>query len=222
MSTFGKILTIIFGIYMMVCGLFCMFNPALTYSMVGFLVGFTMLFDAFSRFFVWIAEKDYGFSDTWMLISAIISGILGVLVLGSDALQIGVEYFIVYYVAIWLVVTGVIIVVRSFQLRNLLKQMSTLDLTKYWLLPLIVGILMAVFGAVSVAHPDVMSQTLGVMIGLGVFINGVNMIVLATTAFAVDSRLKEIQNQLEDLERAAIDQQQKQQQNQQQDKQQNS
>ena len=181
MKGFAKVLSIIIGIIMIACGFYCLFNPGLTYLSVGYVVGLSMIIDAVGRFINWREEKKAGVADGWMLVGAILSAVLGFFVLNSAALQLGIDAFIVYYIAVWLLCYGIIVIVRAWQFRKLHKNLDTKMLGTHWFITLILGILLCVFGVLSMIKPLVMASTIGLFIGLGIISAGADMITLATT-----------------------------------------
>ena len=181
MKTVAKVLSIILGILMIISGLYCLFTPGLTYLMVGYIVGLSMVFDAIGRFVYWCQAKKEGQADGWMLIGAILSAVFGFFVLNSAALQLGVDAFIAYYIAIWLVCYGIIVIIRAWKIRRVHKNWDTKMLGKHWYTPLCLGILLCVFGILSLLNPTIIASAIGIYIGLGIISAGANMITLAMT-----------------------------------------
>ena len=181
MKTFGKVLSVILGILMIVGGLYCLFTPGLTYLSIGYVVGLSMVLDAIGRFVGWHKARKDGAADGWMLTNAILSAVFGFFILNSAALQLGVDVFIVYYIAVWMVCHGIVVIARAAQLCKIHKNWDTKKLGTHWYLPLTIGILMCVFGVLCMFKPIIMASTLGVFIGLGIISAGANLITLATT-----------------------------------------
>ena len=182
MKTFAKVMYIILGVLMIAGGISCMFTPVYTSLMLGYIVGLSMIFDAVGRFIGWWQEKKEGIADGWMLAGAIISTVLGFFILNSTALQLGVDIFIVYYAAIWLLLLGIFAFTRSFKFHRLHKNLNTKVVGKHWYIPLCMGILLCVFGILCLFKPLVMASVIGVFIGLGIVSAGANMISIAVTS----------------------------------------
>ena len=180
MKTFAKVLSVIAGILMIIGGLYCLFNPGATYLSIGYVVGFSMIMDAVGAFAVWHQARKVGFADGWMLTSAILSAVLGFFVLNSAVLQLGIDAFIVYYIAAWLVIHGIVVIVGAWRIRRMHKDWNTKMLGTHWYAPLLIGILLCVFGVLSFLKPVLLASTIGVFIGLGIISAGANMITLAT------------------------------------------
>ena len=177
-----KVLLIIFGVLMIIGGFSCLFRPVSTSLLLGYAVGLTMVFDAVGRFINWWDEKKNGVADGWMLTGAILSAVFGIFILNSALLQLSVDAFIVYYVAVWLVLHGIFSVIRACKLHRLHKNLDTKVVGKHWYIPLCLGILLIVFGILCMFKPIIVASTIGVFIGLGIISAGANMITLATTS----------------------------------------
>ena len=181
MKTITKILVVILGVFMIVGGIACLFSPVSTSLAIGYVVGLSMVFDAIGRFIEWWEMKKIGLADGWMLACAILSSIFGFFILNSSILQYSVDVFLAYYAACWLVILGIFIITRAFQLRKLHKNWGTVKLGTRWYLPLCCGILIAVFGILCLFKPIVMASVVGIFIGLGIIVSGANLITIATT-----------------------------------------
>ena len=184
MSKVAKVFLVIFGILMIAGGISCLFTPVSMSMLLGYVVGLSMLFDAVSRFICWWQEKKNGFADGWMLTGAILSAVFGFFILNSAALQFGIDVFIVYYVACWLLLRGIIAIIQAFRMRRLHKSMDTILLGTRWYIPLCMGILACIFGILCLFKPLIMASVIGVFIGLGIIFAGADMITIATTPAA--------------------------------------
>lgn len=176
-----RIITLILGIILIVTGIYCLMAPALTYMTLGYLIGLNMAADAIGGILLWFERKKEGYADGWALAGAIISFIFGIVLLGSDLMQLAVDMMIVYMAAIWLVVSGIIRIILSTKLRNL-KDMQDTDakyLGRHWWLVLIMGILLVVCGVFSFANPAGLIIAIGINFGLNIIICGFNLIAAA-------------------------------------------
>lgn len=175
-----KVLSTIFGILMVIVGLYCMFTPVDTYMVIGWAVGISMLADAIGRFAIWWAARKLHISDSWMLFAAIFSLVCGVLVLSYPALQNDINLFIAYYIAAWLVAQGIVTIVRAWKVRELHVSLNTQMVGTHWYVPFIIGILLIVLGVLSCMNPNIIAASIGLFIGLGIAISGANIIAIAT------------------------------------------
>ena len=181
MSKVAKVFLVIFGILMIIGGISCMFTPVYMTLVLGYVVGLSMVFDAVARFIYWWQEKEKGLADGWMLTGAILSAVFGFFILNSAVLQLGIDVFIVYYIACWLVLRGIFAMIQAFKMRRVHKNMDTVLVGTRWYIPLCIGILSCVFGILCLFKPVIMASVIGVFIGLGIICTGAEMITLATT-----------------------------------------
>ena len=177
----ARLLSLIFGLCMIVTGLYCVATPTQTFMMLGWLVGFSMLFDAIGRLVFWWEARKEGMADGLTLASAILSGVFAVLVLSSETLQIGIDLYIAYFIAIWLVANSIITIARAWKVRKFHKNWNTQLIGTHWYLPLAIGILQCLFGMLCVMNPQIVTATVGIFMGLGVVASGANIISVATT-----------------------------------------
>ena len=181
MKKITRVLYVILGVLIIISGLICLLSPGMTYLTLGYVVGFSMVFDAVGRFIIWWQGRKDGAASGWMLAGAILSAVFGFFILNSAALQLSIDVVIIYYVAAWLVVEGIVTIARAWKIRKLHKEWDTKLLGKNWYLPLCIGILTCLFGVLSMFKPLLLASTIGVYIGLGIIVVGANMITLATT-----------------------------------------
>ena len=181
MKKITRVLYFIFGIYMIIGGFYCLFKPGLTYLSIGYVIGISMILDAIVSFMVWWETRKTAEADGWMLASSILSAVFGFFVLNNTVLQLGLDAFIIYYIAVWFVIRGIFLISRAAKVRRLHKTWDTKTIGTHWYLPLILGILLILFGILSMFKPLVLASTIGVFIGLGIISFGADMITLATT-----------------------------------------
>ena len=177
MKTFAKVLYVIFGILIIIGGLYCLFTPGITYLTIGYLVGISMVVDAIGRFINWGQLKNVGQGDPWILVSAILSLVMGCIVLGSAGLQLGIDVFLVYYIAIWMAIKGIVIIVRAIKIHHGKLIFDGASWATYMLL----GWLTLLFGVLCMFNPILLASTIGIFMGLGIIAVGASMITLATT-----------------------------------------
>ena len=175
----SRVITIILGFFMIIAGFYCLFNPAITYLTLGYVIGVTMIFDAIGGLIFWNERKKKGLSDGWALVGAIASLVFGIVLIGSAALQLLMDMAIIYLVAIWLVVIGVIRIFLANKLRKTKDAQVAELLGRHWLLLMIAGILLVICGILSFMDPTGLIVALGIHFGLNVIIVGANMIAAA-------------------------------------------
>ena len=177
-----RVLSIIISVLMILCGIYCLFQPTATYmSIAGWFIGLTMLLDGCGLFCVWWEDRKYGLADGWTLMGAIVSVVLGIIVLCSGALQLGIDLFLIYFVSIWLIATGIFAIVRLVKVHNVVKHVPTTRLNNYCFTGIIIGGLMCLFGVIGCFNPQFMAASLGVFIGLSMIFSGASILTIATT-----------------------------------------
>ena len=175
----SRIITIILGVVMIVTGVYCLFTPAMTYLSIGYIVGFNMVLDAVGGIVTWSDRKNRGTADVWTLIGAISSLIFGVILLGSAAMQLIVDMMIVYIAAAWLIVIGVIRIIRAAKLRKMHKEFETRILGKRWWVIMLMGIALVACGVFSFANPSGLMIAIGINFGVNIIAAGACLIAAA-------------------------------------------
>ena len=175
----NRIVTFILGIIMVITGVYCLANPTIPYTTLGYIVGVNMIIDAVVGIFLWRERKMLGIADGWALAGAIASLVFGIILLGSTALQEAVNMTIVYLAAIWLIVIGVIRVILSYRLHTVKKALNAQYLGRRWWLVMLIGILMIVCGVFSLFNPAGLIIAIGINFGLNFIVSGANLVAIA-------------------------------------------
>ncbi|MBQ8161486.1 MAG: DUF308 domain-containing protein [Clostridia bacterium] len=182
MKTGYKILSAILGLLMMASGIYCLMTPGLTFMTVGWLIGCNMIADAAGNIITWKERKDEGMADGWTLAGAIASLAFGIVLLGSNALQLSVDMFVAYLAAAWLLVIGIMRFVRSMKLRRFHRALNTKIVAKRWWVVMLNGIVLIALGILSLMNPTITAFAIGTMMGLNILFAGVNLISTACAA----------------------------------------
>ncbi|MBO5567869.1 MAG: DUF308 domain-containing protein [Clostridia bacterium] len=182
MRTSFKIVSVILGILMIASGIYCLATPGITFLAVGWIIGFNMIADAIGNIITWKDRKEEGMADGWTLAGAIVSLIFGIVLLGSNAMQLSVDLFVAYMAAIWLIVIGILRLIRSSRLHQFHKTFDTKIIARRWWVVMLNGILLIVLGILSMMNPSITAFAIGTMIGLNVLFAGINLISTACAA----------------------------------------
>ena len=175
----SRILTLLFGIAMIACGIYCLFTPVMTYMTLGYIVGVNMVIDALGGILTWSDRKKAGRADGWTLAGAIASLIFGIGLITSTALQLVVDMTIVYIAAAWLVILGIIRIIHACKLHKVRKALDAEILGRRWWLILLIGILMVAGGIFSFVNPTGLIVAIGINFGLNIIVAGANLIAVA-------------------------------------------
>ena len=182
-----KILSVLFGIMIMVDGVICLALPGLTFLTLGYMIGVGMLLDGIGRIINWY-QMDRGTEQSgWVLASAIISLTLGIILMGSDAMQLAMDAFIVYMAIAWLIALGILRIIHALRIRKMRNNLREFQVDtpfgRNWWIALFFGILLIVFGVISMFAPATIIEAIGTLIGISIIISGANLIHFGISAW---------------------------------------
>jgi len=185
-----KILIAVSGILLIILGIFCIARPAAALFSMAWLLGLiTLVSGALELIAVLNSQRFIPNSGTRVL-SALFQIIIGCILL-SHKLFVTISLPIIF--AVWVLVEGVIIAVKSFDYKQV-------DF-KYWWCILILGVAGAVLGFLGLRNPDVAGRTLSTLVGIGVIVEGISYLVTLSGINRFEKRVKEFKNDV----REAID-----------------
>lgn len=162
-----KVLSIILGILLTICGVVCLFNPGATFLATGYVFAI-MLFVYGIGGIIAVIAKQIRPAFLWAAIPALIIGIVS-LFLPSDASTIHV--IMLYLLAFWFIIQGIISIYTSVRSRFF---------NHTWVLGLILGIIAIFLGIYTAVHPMVGVFALGILVGIFLIEAGINMIVMGS------------------------------------------
>ena len=184
------LLSLVFGLVAIGFGIRCMTLPLDAYSLIPTLMGIAMLAEGVCCIVAWFRGRKSGAS--WLLlVNGVLSGILGAMLIGSWALQLGLAAAYATFVAVWLFISGIIRVFEAFQQRAAGKEAAEMiaatgedrqvrvmlrEFSRHWGVSLTLGILMIILGILSFGHPFATMITIGMYIGIDAIMIGVNLI----------------------------------------------
>ncbi len=171
-----RVVTIVLGVLLLVGGIYCIFTPVATYSAMAWLIGLSMLVEGVASVITWSERRRLGIADGWTLAGSIVSIVLGVILLGSYAMQFALDVFIAYFIAIWLVVAGVTRIVAAISARNSPDQVYASG----WALQLVLGVIIVILGILYIFNPLSAMIGVGLLMGMSIVFVGVTLI---TTGF---------------------------------------
>ena len=175
-----KILSVLFGIMIIVDGVICLALPGLTFLTLGYMIGLGMLLDGIGRIINWF-QMDRGAEQSgWVLVSAIISLTLGAILMGSDAMQLAMDAFIVYMAIAWLIALGILRITNALRIRKMRNNIRDFQVGtpfgRNWWIALLFGILLIAFGIIGMFAPATITETIRTLIGISIIISGANLI----------------------------------------------
>ena len=191
---FYKILSVILGVPMIVGGINCAAMPLETYSVLPTLMGIALLADGIGRIVAWAAARRRNESRALLMISAILSLLLGIFLLSSSMLQLGVALVYTQFISGWITATGILRIIESFQIRRLRSEADGIseptpeaegframlrEVSGKWWIHLLLGILLVIAGVMSFINPLTTMIAVGTCMGIAIIIGGVDLIALA-------------------------------------------
>lgn len=170
-----KVLLIILGIITIISGFFCLLNPVLVFLQLGYIVGVFILFDSIGNIIAYFDSRQYMQISGWYLFNAIVSLFFGLLIIISLRMQMAVDVVIAYMASIWLLIAGFTKVSMSIRIKKLQNEIVLFNSNR-WVVILISGIFIILFGILCFVKPVVMSSLIGTILSLAIIFVGVNLI----------------------------------------------
>lgn len=182
-----RTLSVVFGVLMIIGGIYCLTSPGITFLNLGFVVGVSMVFDGIGRIINWSQLRREKDTAAWILASGILSLVLGTVLLMSDVMQLVVDLYIVYMAAVWLIAIGIIRIVHALRVKDARNATEAVvedaQFGRHWLIAMIFGILLVAAGLLSLCSPVILAKVIGATIGVSIIIAGANMIHLGTSSW---------------------------------------
>lgn len=173
-----KFLVILMGVLMVIGGVYGLLTPVTTFLTTGYIVGVIIFCDAIGNIVAWFNVKKYLEISGWYLANAIISLVFGIVVMVSIRMQFAVDMFIVYAIAIWVIMLGISRISMAIRMKQLINKLPKIFNNKRWVEVLLFGILMVLFGILCMLKPIVLSSMLGVFISLLIIFAGSSLTTL--------------------------------------------
>ena len=185
------VLSIILGVILVFCGFSCMVTPLATLLYTGYFIGIMLLFYGISG----IVRGFMKQAHVLEVVCSVVAVIVGLISLVRPGSTLIFDAFIIYFIAIWFVIQGIISIALSLKVRKVKKT---------WILGLIFGILGVALGIYSFVHPLFAAVTAGILIGFYFVDTGFSMIMLASVADAVMREAVAIENAAEEVMRETV------------------
>lgn len=159
-----KTVTIVTGGILMLTGVWCLANPGATFLSLAFIIGIVMLIVGLNGFFAYGELKKQGEPVSYLLPEAIVSVILGAIVLSNQLVS---DAAIPIFFGMWIMYSGIMRVLIAVS-----KKRSGDE--KGWVIILIPGLLSIAAGVYSFYNPIAAGIAIVIMIGVFFLIQGLN------------------------------------------------
>lgn len=173
-----KICSVVLSVIMIGLGIYCMLTPDVAYSTLAVIIGIGILIDAIGKIYNWwYFRKKNDVSDVWLLVGGILSVVVALFLLTDGIFQYALDLTIAYVTAAWILVAGIIWIMRSFKIRDIYKKIDIIG--RRWWVALVFGIILAVVGVLSLINPTALILTIGFSMGLVILVGGCGLLTFA-------------------------------------------
>lgn len=172
---------LITALLMIVLGVVCILNPVDIFNSMSWLVGLLILCTGVTALFFGVRAKRYLPNAGSTTLLAVFQIVVGLMMLGSNYLA---ATAIVAVFALWVMFEGISLAVLSFDYKRS-------GYERWWIM-LLLGSCSLILGFLALRNPEEVKVLMGVLLGIGIFANGIERIV----AF---SALKRIGNTIRDI-----------------------
>ena len=172
-NTLRRILLMLIGVFMIVLGIGSFINP----DNIVLAGGFGVILYGLGSIFHWLERKKMGFAKKTTLTSAILTIVVGVVILVGGKTGFLAAGFILVLLSLWLIVAGVLEIIGAVIFR---KAMTTADLgvqAPGSIASMILGAILVLTGLMSLMEPLFAAITAGIMISLVLIVTGVRIVV---------------------------------------------
>ncbi|MBQ3465757.1 MAG: DUF308 domain-containing protein [Firmicutes bacterium] len=166
-----KILTLAGGILMVATGVFCFINPGQTFMTMAFVIGSVMVINGLIHALGFLlARGRFGIGDNngWILIDAILTLLLGILILCN---QLTVDIAIPMIFGMWVLVSGLLRFEASTRINRQKKPRNFKS-------ALVTGVITIIVGLFGFINPLITYVSVIVLLGIFMVVQGANSIEL--------------------------------------------
>ncbi len=169
-SMAAKVLWVIAGLLIIAAGIVVICSPGGTILSLAFLLAIAMLISGISNFVAFARYRKEQFNAGWILADGILTTLLGILLLGN---QLVTAAMIPYIFGIWVMISGILRIVNSTDLKKL--GISS------WGWVLASGIISVLCGFAALWNPVIAMIAISILLGVLFIIQGIMTISLAFT-----------------------------------------
>lgn len=164
-----RVLTIISGVLLILTGVFCFANPGETFLSLAFILGLIMVISSVIQGIAyWWGRSDQSDNNGWILTEAILTFVLGVLVLSS---QIAADVAIPMVFGLWVMFSGILRVVTATMINRSNKKANFI-----W--TLIIGLLCGLGGLYAFLNSVIAGLAIAMLLGILFILQGISTLEL--------------------------------------------
>ena len=175
-SFFMKVINGIVGVLSIFGAIYCLFFPGLSFINIGWVITTILgIFGICSIIFYFTKKKMYenlmieGVHGAFGLVVGIAAAVVSMLAIFVPSIQAVLDLIILIIFAIWMILDGVSSIAESFAM----KKAST---SKSWILALVLGIIMLIFGIYGICHLIFVARFIGIKMGIMLISYGIKLI----------------------------------------------
>ena len=166
MKTFLRILWLVSGILLIVCGAYVLLHPAQTLMSIASLIGIVTLFSGAFSLATYFTQKDEIFGAKGILLDGILDVILGVLLIIYPTSSLIANLFL-GLMSIWVISKGATAIYHAILAK---------EFERYWYVLLIIGILLLLFGILALFKPIITMVAISVILGVFLISDGIEIL----------------------------------------------
>ena len=178
------------GVALVALGVLCIAYPMATLLSLAWLIALLFFIGGCSQMGFWAKARKLIPHSGLVFFSALLEIILGLMMLCMpEPTMIALPFIF----AFWLLFEGIDLAIVSVDIKRV-------GFSKWWIL-LCIGLIAAAFGVCCLVYPNVSAETIAVLVGIGIILDGVGYWVRVALVNKVESRFADLQKRIQ----AAID-----------------
>ena len=172
-----RALSVILGIVLIVGGVMSIVSPGTMVLSLGSLIGLFILIHGVGSL---IGQHRFrALGEGWGIAGAILSVVLGILLMTSAQFQLATNLAIVFVAGLWMLAAGVVLVATALRMARFFTVLPWERPHRSWLWLMLLGISLIALGILAYVHPLAGVMTIGLLMGVYVIAAGVNLIALS-------------------------------------------
>ncbi len=171
---------ILFGVIFIVTGIWILKAPADNFATITLIIGVIILVSGCTELFLTIYNRGAIPGWGYQLTGAIINLVIGLILVINPSILLKI---ITLFVAIWLIIGSIMIIMRSAEARQLKRS--------YWKWELILGVFLLLLAILLLWHPMIMGFTISVWTAMAFIILGIFRIAMTIRLKRMSARVVE-------------------------------